>query len=208
MTLTNAQELPWDEYVNAPTNQAILDNCRMACGPALKQQRSMIERLLEELRPERAAFLGAGYLNDIPVERLFERGKETYLIDWIPDVCEEGLRGSIICERDESYRCLFCSDDDPHRYCRGFRNSGAQSGVSSDDVCEAFCLVRDPLIGCKNYVPGEEPELVRHDITAGKAQRFAQRAGTLIRSCHSPEQAFRRGFNCSWAETDYCALKI
>ena len=74
MTFADTQELPWDEYVSAPSSQAILDSCRMTCGPALKKQRNIIERLLGELRPERAVFLGAGYLNDIPVERLFEQG--------------------------------------------------------------------------------------------------------------------------------------
>ena len=189
--------LSWEEYTHAPVSQEEFAQCRTVCGSALTEQRRLIQHLIEVLRPKQVAFLGSGYLNDIPTEVLFDEGRESYLVDWIAKVSEEGLRGSVIHQQEGTYQCLFCSCEDPALSCKAFDGDVA----TPNRVCGAFCPVRQPALCCDNYIPGEQPTFVTQDITAGRASRFAQRIGKLMSSCRTPEQAFRKAMqecrNCA-----------
>ena len=189
--------LSWEEYTRAPVSQEEFAQCRIACGPALKEQRRLIQHLIEVLHPRQVAFFGSGYLNDIPVEVLFDEERDSYLVDWIPNISEEGLRGSVIHQEDATYHCVFCNCENPTRYCQAFDGDVA----TPNRVCGAFCPVRQPALCCRNYIPGEQPTFIIQDITAGRAVRFAQRIGKLVPSCQAPEQAFRKAIqecrNCA-----------
>lgn len=189
--------LNWEEYTRAPVSQEEFSQCRIAYGPALSEQRRLIQHLIEVLHPKQVAFLGSGYLNDIPVEVLFDEERENYLVDWVANVSEEGLRGSVIRQEDATYHCVFCNSENPVRYCKAFDGDVA----TPNQVCGAFCPVREPVLCCDNYIPGEQPTFVTEDITAGRATRFAQRIEKLLPSCRTPEQAFRKAIqecrNCA-----------
>lgn len=193
------REFSWDNYVKAPMSQSVMNSHRRACGHALQRQRNLIKNLIEETRAQCIAFLGSGYLNDVPIELLFNNGNTTYFVDWIPEVSEEGLRGRIITEDEGRFNCLFCSCDDPSQYCCKFRGPISKPG----NVCQAFRPVKEPCVYCENYMPGDRPDFVARDITAGRAKRFAEQANRLVLSCHSPEQAFQKAIRSCYADARY-----
>lgn len=66
------------------------------------------------------ACLGSGYLNDLPIESLFEVADETFFIDWLPNVSRLGLGRKIIQRSQVGARCVFCEFNCPERFCRAF----------------------------------------------------------------------------------------
>lgn len=180
--------IEWHEYIQAAANLSACRQSRNLFYQALGDQRAQIAELIEAIDPKRIGCLGAGYLNDIPLELLCEPNRTTYLVDWIPGVSVEGVRGSIISQEGGDYRCLFCSHASPEQHCTAFRLDDHEPRT----VCDAFCPVLEPTLHCEKYEPGPAPSFVTHDMTAGVAVAFAKRARVIVQKSRTPEEAFRR----------------
>lgn len=176
----------WDAYLDAPLVESKL--LQSKCDGAFASQRERIEVLLRKFKPSRVACLGSGFLNDLPIELLFETANETFFIDWLPDVSRLGLRKRIIQQDQDGSRCVFCKCSSPERFCRGF--SGTTDGEMA--VCSAFSSPDASGDRCESYDPGEEPQFVCADVTSGRASRFGQRVFAAIQRSDSPKQAFNR----------------
>lgn len=195
----------WEDYVRAPVSGTVQNESRRRNGEALSDQRKLIESLIDELDPQEIACLGAGYLNDIPLEKILANRRVSYLVDFIPNVCLEGVGGSIIQQNNDRRSCLFCEQDKPSDYCVSFSLPVARG----DSVCDAFRLDGGHGLRCSNYVPGCRPEMLAGDVTAGRATRFAQQMSRTIRHCNTPQQAFRRAIEeCRRCGNEYDALSI
>ncbi len=149
----------------------------------------MIRRILVELRPQRIACLGSGYLNDIPLNDLVLTGGEVYLVDWISGISEEGFRGSLIQGANEEFSCFLCDERcDPGRYCSAFQHTAGPLAP----VCDNFRLQEKPIPHCASYRHGVEPRFINADVTLGRASWFARRAKRVVHSSKSLEQSFKR----------------
>ena len=176
----------WDSYLDTPLlEDGILQSGR---NSAFDSQREHIDRLLRRFKPHRVACLGSGYLNDLPVEVLFEIADETYFIDWLPNVSLLGLGRRIIQHTEGGARCVFCECTRPERFCRGFTESKCESA----SVCTANSAPEDSETQCVNYEPGDDPRFVRADVTSGRASRFGKRVFNTVQKCDTPKQAFNR----------------
>ena len=176
----------WDSYLDAPLLEDKL--LQSNCDSAFDSQREHIDTLLRRFKPRRVACLGSGYLNDLPIESLFQIADETYFVDWLPDVSFLGLSRRIIQRVDGDTRCICCGCTRPERFCRSF----AGSMCDSVTVCTAFSCPEDSKTQCVNYEPGDDPRFVRADVTSGRASRFGQRVFDAVRKSDTPKQAFKR----------------
>lgn len=186
--LAGQENLDWSDYIRAGTSTANAVEAYRRCEASFADQRGLMAKLIREREPNRVGCLGSGFLIDIPIETLFECDRETYLVDWIPNVSEEGLRSRIIEERSGAAACVFCKRAEPTRYCTGY----VDGGDAERSVCAAFIPISDPNLRCESYVAGEQPQFLTHDITTGVAQEFARRAVKAILKSKTPEDAFRR----------------
>ena len=176
----------WDSYLDAPLDEDKL--LQPGCNSAFEGQRQHIEQLLRRFKPSRVACLGSGYLNDLPIESLFEVADETFFIDWLPNVSRLGLGRKIIQRSQVGARCVFCEFNCPERFCRAF--SGPMRETAR--VCTAFSAPEDSATECMNYDPGDEPRFVCADVTSGRASRFGRRIFGVVQRSDSPKQAFKR----------------
>ena len=182
--------LDWESYLSVAQPDEMAAQCRRACAPVFKNQRDNLGRLHGVIGPKRVACLGAGCLNDIPVDEFLRRGSEVYLADWIPRISECGFQGDLIRREGETHTCFVCDVPcSPERFCAGFYKAEPQPG----GVCDNFRLIEEGLrLGCASYRPGVQPHFLTADITLGRASGFAKRVTRLVASCHSPEKCFRR----------------
>jgi hypothetical protein len=175
----------WTQYLDANVNSQACNTSRQQCQSAMARQRELIARIAEQRRPETIACLGSGYLNDIPIQKLFEPGKDVALVDWIDGVSREGVAGSIISTKDGSYHCLFCDKCIGSLYCSNFTEE-----LIGEGVCSAFIPVEGETVTCGNYEPGLQPNFVAGDVTAGYSSNFAEAVEHKISKCKSPKEAF------------------
>ena len=176
----------WDSYLDAPLPKDKL--LQFGRDSAFDSQRERIDMLLRRFKPHRVACLGSGYLNDLPIESLFQIADETYFIDWLPNVSLLGLVRRIIQHAEGGTRCVFCECAHPERFCRRFTGSIGES----PGVCTAFSGLEDSKIRCVNYEPGDDPRFVCADVTSGRASRFGQRVFNAVQKSDTPKQAFNR----------------
>ena len=177
------QGLRWEEYLHARLGPERISDCRMACGPALLDQREQLGELFRLYRPNRIACLGSGILNDIPIGDFILGGSEVFLVDWIGGVSETGFASSLIQRDGGKTSCLVCDQRcTPGNFCAAFRGPVHLP----DEVCDNFRLIEKPYLHCASYSPSVEPHFLTDDITQGRASAFAKRAEK------SPEQAFVR----------------
>ncbi len=182
--------LDWESYLTVSRPGEVAAQCRRDCTPVFKNQRENLRRLHSALRPKRVACLGAGCLNDIPVDEFLRSGSEVYLADWIPRISEYGFQGDLIRQEGETHSCLACDlPCSPERFCSGFYKADPQPGR----ICDNFRLLQEgPRLWCESYRPGVEPHFLTADVTLGRATGFAKRVTRLVAACHSPEKCFRR----------------
>ena len=184
--------LNWEEYIQGMVSPEAIDRCRMSDGPALREQRDILQGLFSTYQPKRVACLGAGGLNDIPIGEFLLGGGEVYLVDWIPAVSREGFNASLIRRETDSYACMICDDRcDPARFCSGFREPVRVANT----VCSGFELIEEPYPHCASYRPGHEPYFITADITLGRASEFARRAQKLVPASKTVEQSLQKGLS-------------
>ena len=184
MSSTKKTQL-WASYLQADVCQQACSTSRGQCHDALSRQRELIARITKILEPESIACLGSGYLNDIPINVLFEYGKDVALVDWIDGVSQQGVAGSIISKNNGSYNCLFCDKCIGSLYCSNFTNE-----VLDEGVCSAFVPVEGDTVTCQNYEPGLQPNYIASDVTAGYSSSFAELVENKITKCKTPKEAF------------------
>jgi hypothetical protein len=175
----------WSQYLDANVSSQACSISRQQYQSAMARQRELIARIADQRQPETVACLGSGYLNDIPIDKLFERGKEVALVDWIGGVSREGIAGSIISNKNGSYHCLFCDKCIGSLYCSNFTDE-----LMDEGVCSAFVPVKGETVTCGNYEPGPQPNFVVGDVTAGYSSRFAELVEHKISKCKSPKEVY------------------
>ncbi len=182
----------WDDYLEVPFSPECVDECRDACSAAFELQREHMQMLMSTLKPRGIACLGAGVLNDIPIDSFIVGGAQVYLVDWIPDVSREGFRGRLIAEDGDGYDCLLCEE----RCASGNFCAAFQPPVHPvHRVCHNFVLAEGAHPRCENYAPGPEPHFVTGDVTGGRAQRFAESLPDIVREAKTPARAFRKAIS-------------
>ena len=86
-----------------------MSTCQARCGPGVHGVSSPVSGLLrrsaKQIPPRSVACLGAGVLSDIPYRRLIECGGAVHLVDWLPGVCQSGIKHSIIEIGDDNPAC-------------------------------------------------------------------------------------------------------
>lgn len=184
--------LEWERYINAPADADTVHQCRLRCALMFRDQREALRELCVSVRPKRIGCLGAGCLNDIPIETFLRTGSEVYLVDWIPRISEEGFRSDVIQREGASSYCFIRElQPAPERFCGNF--SPAASG--QDRVCNRFLLEEGPRPRCANYSRSAEPHFLEADVTLGRATAFARRVERWVGFSKTPAQAFRKAID-------------
>lgn len=191
-------EKKWGDYLRAPLNPEQFSRSRATYHRPMRVHRGLMERLARQYHPSRIACLGAGFLNDLPIEAFIQEADALYLVDWIPGISREGFAGSIIESRDENFHCLLCDGRiPPEKYCGAFR--------PPIRVPEQVCASFEPVAGmehlCALYAPGGQPKFLEADITLGRASGFARRLESLVAKGKTLRQVFQRAL----AEGKRCA---
>ena len=177
--------LSWSKYLDAKVDELTTYISQQQCYRASHHQRQMLSELVARLAPRSVACLGAGYLNDIPLDALLTHERDITLVDWIHGISRQGLAGKIIYQQNDEYDCLFCRNCIGARYCKNFTDQRLDDGV-----CSAFVPVIDHGVSCKNFEPHDQPNFVTADITAGYGSHFAQTMEKRISHCKTPKEAF------------------
>lgn len=184
--------IAWDDYIQAAISAENLEQYKRRGASVLEDQRAAMRRLYELYRPKRVACLGAGGLNDIPIDEFLLGGSEVFLVDWIPGISREGFRAGLITGEGETRVCMICDERcDPGRLCAGYREPVRVPGT----VCDAFELQDDPYPRCASYAPGEEPHFLTADITLGRASSFARRVMKFVPTSRNVERCLQKGLS-------------
>ena len=191
-------EKKWGDYLRAPLTPEKFSRSRATYLHPMRVHRDLMERLARRYHPARIACLGAGFLNDIPLEAFIQEAETLYLVDWIPGIAREGFAGSIFDSKDDNLRCLLCDDRiATGRYCAAFRPPIR----APEQVCASF----EPMPGrenlCVHYAPGDQPNFLEADITLGRGGGFARRSESLVARGKTLRQVFQRAL----AEGKRCA---
>lgn len=173
---------------------------RLKAQAFLAGQRERMERCIRTLHPRRIVFLGAGFLDDIPIERSIAEGAEIFCVDWMRDVMEVAYRERIIEILEERVACIVCrTAGDPGAYCRnhcGPSPASPQAGSAAgagDRVCANFVRSGGPSAPrCGNFLPGDFPRFISSDVTQGRATSFANGVDGILNEARKPRAAMTR----------------
>lgn len=182
---------PWHDYL-VPTGGAnALAACRNLCLPAFASQRNTIEQIAQKLQPTVVACLGAGPLNDIPLDYLVGSQATVHLVDWMQGSIDFGLTRSIIEQQAAGdVACIFCrlSAGTPEQYCLSYQ----KPADASQTVCPAYADDTASGETCASYRKGTLPHVHYQDVTGGYASAFATALGDALDGVTTWRQAFRR----------------
>ena len=181
--------LEWSEYCNAQIDPHVVESYRTRCATAFRDQRDNLTKLYRAFKPKQIACMGAGFLNDIPINLFLRGGSHVALIDWVPRVSEHGFQRDLIRREGKQYTCLACElGSCPEDVCQKFTRTYSGHGK----VCDNFQPVDGPSCQCASYAPGSEPRFVQADVTQGCASEFAQRVPPLGQTCKTASQCFSK----------------
>jgi len=185
----------WAAYLAPSAADTVFSEVLRLGRPTFGRLRATILRVVERLKAETVACLGAGALNDIPFAELVRSGAVVHLVDWVPQLVEFGVDHAIIQPgaHGKAPACAFCGLE-PERaraYCRAFRPSPRPQA----DVCAHFRPLSGPNPRCAAYQPGLEPHVHCQDVTAGYASGFADQMAPLFADLESWRQALRRALD-------------
>lgn len=176
----------WDRYLTGDGERLPQGASAARCETAFAHHKATIAGMARALSPTSVAVLGAGYLNDIPLEDLIGENRAVYLVDWIGDAPRTGVARLLLRENEGSgHRCLFCRSSRGDRYCSSFTGEFVEDGV-----CSAFERTDEPFVTCERYQSAGEPKFIKADITAGVARGFAERMEKHVASCSTAKGAF------------------
>lgn len=175
----------WDSYLIHTASAAQTELRLVADRNKFHQQRAFIDSIARARHPESVAILGAGYLSDIPLGTLIRESRKLYLLDWVSEPVKIGLSRSIIARTNNNYTCLMCRKKSDGEYCKNFTGK-----VVNEGVCTGFEVTEKPHLSCRNYLAGEEPTIIRADLSNGFARGFAEKIERNIGSFKTPKDAF------------------
>ena len=194
------QILDWDSYLRPSTVSAAEQKAVSAATFAC--QRETVGKLCQMLHPQAVVCMGAGHLNDIPLEVLIADHADIYLVEWIDGVTEQSFQLDLVKQIEQRVVCLVCQcSGDPSKYCQHYgledrRSSGRAPGPV--DHCDNFVPADAKGTAlCGNYAPGPFPRFLHADVTGGVAEHFARQAAAVLRQAKKPGQAFREAIRIS-----------
>jgi hypothetical protein len=176
----------WESYLSTSVNNRFVHERLGLYEKAFGDHKENISNMIHSLSPNSIAVLGAGFLNDLPIDDLLAQGRKVYLVDWADNASTFGMARSIVSKDiNDCYSCLFCKKGTGKEYCRNFTGE-----FIADGVCTVFESVEEPYVTCKNYEPAVEPSFIKADITAGVARSFAEKIEKRMASCKTAKDAF------------------
>lgn len=205
--------LDWDDYLKPPAISPAEHKAISAA--AFTAQKENIAKLCRVLHPRSVLCLGAGYLNDIPLETLIAENADIYFVEWIDAITEQSLRHDLMKHIEQRFVCLVCqSAGDPKKYCQNYRMEAARPSflarpARAVDHCDNFIRAdagADAL--CGNYARSAFPRIIRADVTCGTAESFARQASAILRRAKHPQQAFRKAIDLSTQVRGDAALPL
>jgi SAM-dependent methyltransferase len=194
--------LDWEDYLKPPNISAAEHKATSAATFA--SQRENISKLCRILRPHSVACMGAGYLNDIPLETLVANNADIYLVERVDGITERSFQHDLVMQIEQRFVCLICQCfHDPKKYCQNHGNGSGRLAFFSRapkraDHCENFVRAEAktaPL--CGNYAPAAFPRFLRADVTRGVAEHFARQVAVILRHAKKPQQALREAIHIS-----------
>jgi SAM-dependent methyltransferase len=194
--------LDWDDYLKPP-NISPAEHKAISAA-AFDAQKENIGKLCRTLHPRSVLCLGAGYLNDIPIETLIAENTDIYLVEWIDGITEKSFRHDLMKQVEQRFICLICQCfRDPKKYCQNHRAEISRPSLFSRvpkqaDNCDNFVRA---YVGtgalCSNYSPAEFPRFLHADVTRGAAENFARQVDVILRKAKRPQHAFREAIHVS-----------
>ena len=181
----------WNDYLSLPAADKAYRECQKRCAGRFEPLRAITRRVVEALKPESVACLGAGVLNDIPYRTLVRTAAEIHLVDWLPGAVEAGITRSILVQNENGLPgCVYCTleGEAPGAYCIHFK----KTGDGEKQVCDHFEPGGGDFPTCEAFEKGKQPAVRREDITGGFATAFGEEMGEILEGVKSWKQAFRR----------------
>ena len=134
-----ASSVPFQDYLKPDATSAGAKSERAKAF--LAGQRDNIDRCIRKLRPKRIVFLGAGSLNDIPIETSIAEGAEIFCVDWMRDVMEPAYKERVVQILQERTACIICNTaGNPRDYCQCYHKhdeaAAGDSGARSTPLCD------------------------------------------------------------------------
>ena len=187
--------VPFQDYLTPNTTSAGAK--RERAKAFLAGQKDNIDRCIRKLRPKRIVFLGAGALNDIPIETSIAEGAEIFCVDWMRDVMEPAYKERVVQILQERTACIICNTaGNPLDYCLSYHKPeeapAGDSGAQGTPLCDNFIRARRSFPLCENYVPGAFPNFIVSDVTQGYAAHVADGLGSILERAQKPRKAMSR----------------
>jgi hypothetical protein len=142
--------------------------------------------------------MGAGYLNDIPIEDFAAQGAAVHLVDWMTDVPQQAYLRDMVRLVEQEYICLVCRyAKNPNDYCRNFnKDDRARAALGNDvetsEVCDNFEADTENPPHCRAYQPGIYPIFHNADVTQGRGVEFAEKLPQLLAGTKTPRKSFSK----------------
>jgi len=194
--------LDWDSYLKPPPMPVATQ--REKSAGAFAAQKENIGKVCSILHPGTIVCMGAGFLNDIPVDDFIAINADIYFAEWIDGITRRAFHYDLVKQIADRFICLACKcSGDPKKYCENYfvenRNSDAAlSARRNNDHCDNFLPVENNAGPCcANYAAGEFPCFLQADVTQGVAQHFALQVPDILRRADKPRQAFGYAIHAS-----------
>jgi hypothetical protein len=193
----------WTNYLSRSSNNKNLELRLCLCEKAFADHKENVSQMIRNLSPSSIAILGAGFLNDIPLDDLIEDNRKVLLVDWIENVAKIGVSRSIICRSTlDRPSCLFCVKGTGHEYCKNYTDE-----LLAENVCTNYEAVKTPFETCINYAPAKEPNFIKADITGGVGRSFAKKIEKALPSCKTAKAAFLKAISLT-EKTQYKPIPV
>src|SRR5688572_11457389 len=95
--------LDWKNYVRPADLAVAAHKARSAASFIAQKER--IGRLCRALRPRSVVCMGAGYLNDIPLQDLIAINADVYFSEWIEGISEQSFRHDLVTLIADNFVC-------------------------------------------------------------------------------------------------------
>lgn len=188
------QYISWGNYLY-PAKSSTKEH-RQISADMLAGQKENIRKLYHNLQPKVVVCMGAGYLNDIPVDDFVAGDTDIYFAEWMRGISEEAFKYDLVKQLfQQTYACIVCKcSGDPLKYCKSYMK-WSQTILKLKEInnnyCANFETAEDAIPLCTNYTPGEFPQFLSVDVTKGKANDFAGRVPKILSRSKKPRHAFR-----------------
>lgn len=140
--------------------------------------------------------MGAGYLNDIPIETFAAQGTAIHLVDWLEDVPRQAYLHDMVRLIEQEYVCLVCRHaKTPLDYCQSFSKDGhppEEGSIEATEVCDNFAADEDNPPHCSAYLPGKYPVFHEADVSQGRGMEFAENLPQLLAGTKTPRKSFSK----------------